>query len=231
VRRILAVAVSCAALAGALAAQTPGAGLATPPAGARHFVIQSVAARHGDSWIWVTPDGVRMGRETFNLRGQIFDVDSSGKAGSDGMPAGITIRGTTPQGDSGETFTIDDGTARWKSPVDAGSAPYARPAFYSSQGGPIDLPAGGLHASRSAGGGHDRTREAAGTGGEHRIDHRGQGGGSGAGRRRSFRADRRSPPDARRDARRQAAGCRRAAHAGGVLRAAQVTLAPFRSYV
>lgn len=137
-RHILTVAVAGAALTGTLVAQAPGAPLATPPAGARHFVIESVAARHGDSWMWTTPDGVRMGRETFNLRGQVFDVDSSGTAGPDGMPASISIHGSTPQGDAGETFAIENGTARWKSPIDAGSARYARAAFYSAEGGPID---------------------------------------------------------------------------------------------
>ena len=61
-----------------------------------------------------------MGRESINLRGQVFELDSSGKAGADGMPASIVIRGVTPQGDAGETFTIAGGKASWKSPVDAG---------------------------------------------------------------------------------------------------------------
>ena len=51
------------------------------------------------------------------------------------------IRGVTPQGDAGETFTIAGGKANWKSPVDAGGAAYSKPAFYSSQGGPIDMTA------------------------------------------------------------------------------------------
>ena len=76
-----------------------------------------------------------------NLRGQVFELDSSGKAGADGMPATLTIRGVTPQGDAGETFTVAGGKASWKSPVDAGSAAYATPAFYSTQGGPIDMTA------------------------------------------------------------------------------------------
>ena len=33
---------------------------------------------------------------------------------------------------------IAAGKASWKSPVDAGKAAYAAPAFYASQGGPID---------------------------------------------------------------------------------------------
>jgi hypothetical protein len=35
-------------------------------------------------------------------------------------------------------FAIGAGTARWKSPIDAGSASYSAPAFYVSQAGPID---------------------------------------------------------------------------------------------
>ncbi len=93
-----------------------------------------------------TPDGTRMGRESMNLRGQVVEVDSSGKPGKDGMPSTMTIRGVTPQGDAAETFTIVGGTARWKSPIDAGSASYSGPAFYASQGGPIDTNAWFLEA-------------------------------------------------------------------------------------
>ena len=119
-------------------AQVPVSELATPPANARHFVIQSTGGKHGDSWSWVTADGTRMGRESMNLRGQVFELDSSGKAGPDAMPSTIAIRGVTPTGDAGETFAISGGMARWKSPIDAGSASYSAAAFYVSQAGPID---------------------------------------------------------------------------------------------
>ena len=29
----------------------------TPPAGARHFTISSIAGKHGDIWSWTLPDG------------------------------------------------------------------------------------------------------------------------------------------------------------------------------
>jgi len=119
-------------------AQVPASELAKPPANARHFVIQSTGGKHGDSWSWVTADGTRMGRESLNLRGQVFELDSSGKAGPDAMPSTIAIRGVTPTGDAGETFAISAGMARWKSPIDAGSASYSAAAFYVSQAGPID---------------------------------------------------------------------------------------------
>jgi hypothetical protein len=126
------------ALSSAASAQVPVSDLAKPPEDARHYIIQSTGSKHGESWLWVTPDGTRMGRESFNLRGQVFELDSSGKSGADGMPASVTIRGVMPQGDAAESFTIEGGKASWKSPVDAGSALYTSPAFYSSQGGPID---------------------------------------------------------------------------------------------
>jgi hypothetical protein len=130
----------------AAAGQVPVAELAKPPADARHFIIQSTGGKHGDSWTWIAADGTRMGRESMNLRGQVFELDSSGKAGSDGLPSTLTIRGVTPQGDAAETFSISGGTAGWKSPIDAGTARYAAPAFYVSQGGPIDTTAWFLEA-------------------------------------------------------------------------------------
>ena len=129
------------ALCSAAFAQVPVADLAKPPASATHYIIQSTGGKHGDSWIWTGADGTRMGRESMNLRGQVFELDSSGKAGADGMPTSVTVRGVTPQGDAAETFTVANGKANWKSPVDAGGAAYAKPAFYLSQGGPIELSA------------------------------------------------------------------------------------------
>ena len=123
----------------ALAQASPD--LMTPPPGATHFDIESTSAKHGDSWRWTTADGARAGRETWNLRGQQWDQDYTGKAGADGMPASLVIHGTSRQGDAAETFTVGGGVARWKSPVDAGQAAYARPAFYVSQGGPADTTA------------------------------------------------------------------------------------------
>lgn len=130
-----------AAAASAALAQTPVSDLAKPPANAQHFVIQSIGGKHGDSWIWLAANGDRMGRESMNLRGQVFEVDSEAKAGVDGMPSMVAIHGVTPSGDAGETFTVNAGSANWKSPIDSGTAKYVAPAFYSPQGGPIDLTA------------------------------------------------------------------------------------------
>jgi imidazolonepropionase-like amidohydrolase len=135
-RRLLVFTGLIMAVASALG-QAPVGQLAKPPAEARHFVIQSTGGKHGESWTWVAPDGTRMGRESMNLRGQVFELDSTARAGADGLPSSVAIRGVTPQGDAAETFTVANGTASWKSPVDDGKAAYSAPAFYVSQGGPI----------------------------------------------------------------------------------------------
>ena len=139
-------AVVLAALAWGVSAQVPTTDLAKPPANARHFVIQSTGGQHGESWTWVGADGALMGRESMNLRGQVWELDARGSAGPDGMPSALAIRGVTPQGDAGETFSVSGGLARWKSPVDAGSASYSSRAFYLAQGGPIATTAWFLEA-------------------------------------------------------------------------------------
>jgi imidazolonepropionase-like amidohydrolase len=130
--------VLCSLFAAAAQGQVPAAELAKPPANARHYVIQSTGGKHGDSYSWISADGSRMARESMNLRGQVWEVDYSGKSGADGMPATLTVRGVTPQGDAAEHFEVLGDRAHWKSPVDSGSSPYATPGFYATMGGPID---------------------------------------------------------------------------------------------
>jgi imidazolonepropionase-like amidohydrolase len=130
---------SCAVLlvtAMPVAAQTPVNALLKPPANARHFIIESVTGKHGDSWTWVTADGTHAGRESLDLRGQIFEIDYTGTPGADDLPAKVRVRGITPQGDATENFSIAANTARWKSPIDSGSAAYSG-AYYFSVNGPI----------------------------------------------------------------------------------------------
>jgi imidazolonepropionase-like amidohydrolase len=136
-RQILCVAL-VSTLPFATHAQVEKSALAKPPASATHYIIQSTAGPHGESWRWSTSDGTRMARESMNLRGQVWEMDSSGKAGADGMPARVEVRGVTPTGDAAEKFEIVGTQASWKSPVDSGSAAYAAPVFYMTQGGPID---------------------------------------------------------------------------------------------
>jgi imidazolonepropionase-like amidohydrolase len=124
-------------LSGTALAQVPKEQLAKPPADARHFVILSTGGKHGDSYMWTKPDGSRAGRESLLLRGQVWETDMAGKAGADGMPVRLEVRGVSPSGNVGETFEIASGKAQWKSQIDQGSAAYAGPAFYTPVGGPM----------------------------------------------------------------------------------------------
>lgn len=139
--RLILIPLAIALIAAAARAQTPTANLAKPPADAQHFVISSTGGKHGDSWIWRIPDGTCMGRESMNLRGQVFETDSATKTERNGLPTSMTVRGFTPNGDAGETFAIADGQAKWKSPIDAGSVGNTAPAFYVAFGGPMQLSA------------------------------------------------------------------------------------------
>src|SRR5258708_25239751 len=113
--------------------------LAKPPADAQNLTIMSSAGVHGHSARWTTPDGQHMGRESLNLRGQVFEVDSATRLGSDGMIEHLVVRGFTPQGDAAETFDVANDQASWKSPVDGASGSYSKPAMYSAFGGPRDV--------------------------------------------------------------------------------------------
>ena len=129
--------------AGAAMAQIPADQLATPPADATRFTIMSTAGKHG--WIseWTAPDGTLMGRMNLVLRGQVWDEDEAVTVGSDGAIARYRLRGSSPNGDVGETFLVAGGNATWKSPIDSGSAAYAAPAYYLPAGFSIragDLP-------------------------------------------------------------------------------------------
>ena len=136
-RALLAAALLSGAMAGSPVAwaQVPKDQLAQPPADAQAFSVISSAGSHGKAAIWRTADGTWMSRDSVLLRGQVWEMDQSARLGPDGMPAALTVRGYTPNGDAGETFALADGKASWKSPVDAGGATYAGPAFYVTEGG------------------------------------------------------------------------------------------------
>jgi hypothetical protein len=136
-RRIVLAAILATCASAAFAAPTPKEQLLVPPADAAHFVVVSTAGKHGDEYMWTLPDGRLAFRESILLRGLIFETDETMRLGADGMPADVVIRGVTPSGDAAETFTLASGTASWKSPVDAASAPYSSPAYYLAQGGPF----------------------------------------------------------------------------------------------
>lgn len=121
----------------AVAAQVPADQLLRPPADARQFVVISSAGEHGRSSLWRAADGMIAMRESILLRGFIFEQDQTVRLGANGMPERVEIRGVSPSGNAAETFEIAAGTARWRSPVDEGSASFDGRRFYQPQGGPF----------------------------------------------------------------------------------------------
>ncbi len=110
--------------------------LMTPPAGARHYTISSVAGKHGDIWSWQTPDGNTAYRMSMSLRGWVTETDEIVTLGPDKRPVKMAIRGFTDSGDATESFSVDPaGVAHWKTAVDEGAAPFAGKR-YNSYGGP-----------------------------------------------------------------------------------------------
>jgi imidazolonepropionase-like amidohydrolase len=133
-RRLILAALLSACASGALAAPTPKDQLLKPPADAAHYVVVSMAGKHGDQWAWSQADGSLATRYSQSLRGWITEVDEVMALGADGLPANLVIRGVTPSGDAAETFALADGKAKWTSAADSGEAP-ATPAFYLATGG------------------------------------------------------------------------------------------------
>ncbi len=135
-RRILLASLLLAAASAATAVPTPKEQLLTPPADARHYTISSIAGKHGDIWSWHQSDGRVAYRMSMSLRGWITEDDEVVTLGPDRRPTAIAIRGFTDQGDATEDFSVDPGgVARWKTMVDAGSAPFAGKR-YNTYGGP-----------------------------------------------------------------------------------------------
>jgi imidazolonepropionase-like amidohydrolase len=133
--RAVLVALLAAVASAALAEPTPKERLLVPPANADHFVIVSTAGKHGDDWRWTLPDGSIAYRESILLRGIAWEQDEVAHLNAQGVPDKITVRGIAPSGDAAETFTMESGTAHWKSPVDQGQAPAGPSTIYNTFGG------------------------------------------------------------------------------------------------
>src|SRR5438309_10215574 len=87
-----------ALFAAAARAQTPVGDLAKPPADAEHLIISSTGGKHGDNWIWLTTDGTRMGRESINLLGQVFENEFATKSGAEDLPTTVIELVLDPDG-------------------------------------------------------------------------------------------------------------------------------------
>ena len=122
-RRTILAALLAACASTAIAEPTPKEQLLKPPADATHYVVVSMAGKHGDQWAWTQPDGSLASRYSQSLRGWITEIDEVLTLGASGAPTKVVIRGVTPNGDAAETFAIADGKAVWKSDADSGEAP------------------------------------------------------------------------------------------------------------
>ncbi len=112
--------------------------LSKPPKGAKAWSIVSAGGKHGSEQVWTDKDGVRHARMHILLRGLVYDVDQATTLGENGLPTNLAIRGVTPSGDAGETFTVAGDKASWKSPADSGEATWRDGLLYIPFGGPVD---------------------------------------------------------------------------------------------
>ena len=133
--------------AGGLSQDPPGPGtrplpkeqLLVPPAEAMRMVIVSDSAKHGDVWLWTQADGSSAARYSQSLRGWITETDAVARFDAAGLPAALTVRGVSPDGDAAETMSVGaDGIARWQATADRGSAPLGG-SFYIDNGAPRGL--------------------------------------------------------------------------------------------
>jgi len=115
--------------------------LSTPPKGAATWQILSAGGKHGEEQVWTDKAGVRHARMKIVLRGLTYDVEQATTMNEKGVPTSIVIKGVTPSGDAAETFAIENGVAKWKSPADAGEAAWRDNLTYIAFGGPADASA------------------------------------------------------------------------------------------
>ena len=73
VRTIFAALLLVGTAATVTAAPTPKEQLLVPPKDAAHYVVVSMAGKHGDQWVWTLPDGSIAGRYSQSLRGWITE--------------------------------------------------------------------------------------------------------------------------------------------------------------
>ena len=123
----------------AFGAPVPADQLAKPPADAKVWpIVDTGGIRHGQVSVWTAPDGTRWSRNSYNARGWISEQDQQMRLAPDGSIRSLIVRGSTPEGDAAETYTVENGVYTWKSRVDHGSGK-ARPGLeYSSFSGTLD---------------------------------------------------------------------------------------------
>ncbi len=140
IRRILLALAMSTCLPALADTPPPVDNLSTPPADAKIWTISSSGgtAHHGQIAMWIDASGTHWSRMSFNLRGFVTELDEQNHFAPDGTVDSMVVRGHTPSGDAAETYTVQNGTYTYKSPVDSGTG-QARPGLdYSAFGGTID---------------------------------------------------------------------------------------------
>ena len=105
--------------------------LATPPADAKKWVIVSAGGTHGTEHAWTDAEGLRWGRVSILLRGLVAELEYKTRINNASIPTEIEVRGVTPSGPANESFTVENGIAKWKSPSDAGETPWNDGLIYA----------------------------------------------------------------------------------------------------
>ena len=114
--------------------------LAGAPAGARVWTItrNAGAERYGQAALWTDASGTHWSRLSENFRGYVVEADEQIRFAADGTVESMIIRGSTPEGDSAESYHVKNGTYAWTSPVDHGTGK-ARPNLeYLALGGTFE---------------------------------------------------------------------------------------------
>ena len=132
-------AVLFAAAATTTIGQVPPDQLAKPPADAKVWsIVDPEGTNHGHIWLWTDAGGTHWSRQSFNLRGFISEFDEQNRFAADGTLQSLTVRGSTPGGDAGESYSVANGTYTWTSPVDHGTGAVRPGLAYAPFGGTFE---------------------------------------------------------------------------------------------
>lgn len=115
------------------AVQTPAeiaATLATAPAGAERYSINSISAKHGSYARWTDADGTRRARWSLLLRGFFDETEIAMRRAPDGSIASFSAKGRSTNGPTDESYSVADGKYRFTGPSGGGEGIATPGAIY-----------------------------------------------------------------------------------------------------